>query len=142
MFNPGIAVIWMIGRGDRAEPGVNQSTELDDLFERHRINGNSKSDRPGDHRGDDDQESHARHSMNPKNELPAFRTGAFFLHLRSKRRPFSLRCECIPIRSILLAMKLIALFLAPRSLVVLMRQNASNVKNDRSAYLNFEAVKW
>jgi hypothetical protein len=28
-------------------------------------------------------------------------------------------------------MKLIALFLAPRSLVVLMRQNASNVKNDR-----------
>jgi len=69
MFNPGVAVVRMIGRGDRAESGVNQSTELDDLFERHRINGYSKSDRPGDHRGDDDQESDARHSMNPRKRI-------------------------------------------------------------------------
>jgi len=30
---------------------------MDNLFERHRINGYSKSDRPGDHCGDDDQEA-------------------------------------------------------------------------------------
>jgi hypothetical protein len=51
MFHPGVI------SGGRAKSGVNQSAELGDLFERHRINADPETDRPSDHRRDDDQES-------------------------------------------------------------------------------------
>ncbi|MBU6529068.1 hypothetical protein OGR47_19175 (plasmid) [Methylocystis sp. MJC1] len=96
MFDSGTAISWVISSKDRANSGVNQSTELDDLFERHRINAYSKSDRPSDHCGNDGQESCSRHSIHPPKKNTQLIAGAYsMLWLLQQRLFLSVRIHIL-----------------------------------------------